>query len=724
MVGAPRTARLDHLLAALEEHFGQDRDEAQCFVWLDVLCTDLALLRGEPTELPPGSESSVRSSTGESMGDPAELAVERERRFFLKKGLGVMMGNFEERLFFFESLLAPKALERSWCVWEIYCASRSKNPLTILHGEASRRELLDLVLDADEDAEENPEGLGGLLARLADPMSAGHACSNPADGEILDRLISLLADDVKGVLSKEWALTATSVCEADYPKDARVLMRCGRLLAAAGVTDLAVSYFDRSCTLGQPKTLHQVHAMISVYRTERRFDAALELAERCFDIASANQGTEQCVEAARELALLAEVCHQAGEELRVQQALQRVLDTCDAIQPETDASLELREVALPGLAASFARSDKPLMAASMERDFARFLLDTNRVEEARPIARKALATFEERAPNEVESVVLLQEILADVVPGMQRWMDAATHDEVRSICRAVLAEPGDTKERLQAALPDAWLAARGVSWEAAVSVFQREYREEVMRTSLMHRKRAAQYLADVRGGERVLAVAERVRFSPYLLARMVVEHAENETRSRGAAGEKNVGRVLSRKELGAMMKDPSRISDVALREQVQECIDADPGNSPFFDRLRDTIGDEFEYLLEEKLRAHGILFQSETALRDMGMAKTPDVKLEVPIGILPDTPEAQGRAVFWIDSKAMFGDQNTHRDNLAQLQGYVNRFGPGMVIYWFGFVDDLHDDPDIFVVSDFPPQQKQIVLSSSGTHPGRLEHRS
>ncbi|GMF19447.1 unnamed protein product [Phytophthora lilii] len=41
---------------------------------------------------------------------------------------------------------------------------------------------------------------------------------------------------------------------------------------------------------------------------------------------------------------------------------------------------------------------------------------------------------------------------------------------------------------------------------------------------------------------------------------------------------------------------------------------------------------------------------------------------------------------------------------LLQLQGYVNRYGPGMVIYWFGHVAHLSSDSDIFITDSFPPE--------------------
>jgi hypothetical protein len=68
-------------------------------------------------------------------------------------------------------------------------------------------------------------------------------------------------------------------------------------------------------------------------------------------------------------------------------------------------------------------------------------------------------------------------------------------------------------------------------------------------------------------------------------------------------------------------------------------------------------------LLEARLRAVGIAFRSEEELREEGQAKTPDVKLEVPIAV-------HGRLVHWVDSKASFCDDWTYKTKgLEQFQG-------------------------------------------------------
>ena len=40
---------------------------------------------------------------------------------------------------------------------------------------------------------------------------------------------------------------------------------------------------------------------------------------------------------------------------------------------------------------------------------------------------------------------------------------------------------------------------------------------------------------------------------------------------------------------------------------------------------------------------------------------------------------------------------------MPQFQAYVNRYGPGLVIYWLGFVDELAGShPDVLLADAFP----------------------
>jgi hypothetical protein len=93
----------------------------------------------------------------------------------------------------------------------------------------------------------------------------------------------------------------------------------------------------------------------------------------------------------------------------------------------------------------------------------------------------------------------------------------------------------------------------------------------------------------------------------------------------------------------------------------------------------------------------------EEELRRKGFAKTPDILLNIPILV-------EGVVVNWIDSKAYFGDEYWHKQNHAQLWGYRDRYGPGMVIYWCGFLEHLQTkDKGILLVDTFPEKIETLV---------------
>ena len=50
----------------------------------------------------------------------------------------------------------------------------------------------------------------------------------------------------------------------------------------------------------------------------------------------------------------------------------------------------------------------------------------------------------------------------------------------------------------------------------------------------------------------------------------------------------------------------------------------------------------------------------------------------------------------WIESKASFGDdREMKRDYKRQFQPYTEHFGQGIVVYWYGFLDDIHLDDKV-----------------------------
>eukprot|EP00897_Mesotaenium_endlicherianum_P006631 jgi/Mesen1/5997/ME000304S05015 len=259
----------------------------------------------------------------------------------------------------------------------------------------------------------------------------------------------------------------------------------------------------------------------------------------------------------------------------------------------------------------------------------------------------------------------------------------------------------------------------GLHFETVVAITSQESSKYIRQNH--HKFRAPHQITQYAEGDDILEISAAYSVPPSILARFLLENLVK----------------IPKHSLGAIIKDPSRLpegpykysflkqhtidpdaveSDRAetavsvevpqerLRKDLYRCTENDTVSSPSVEMIRRITGIEYEGLMCSKLRELGIPFQSEEELRAAGFSKTPDAKLHVPIGVL-------GRTVWWIDSKASFGDEYNHRMNASeQFQRYVNRFGPGLVIYWFGYIDDLNDHPDVLLLDHFPSQEEIYCL--------------
>lgn len=157
-----------------------------------------------------------------------------------------------------------------------------------------------------------------------------------------------------------------------------------------------------------------------------------------------------------------------------------------------------------------------------------------------------------------------------------------------------------------------------------------------------------------------------------------------------------------------LLRDPDQLLpiDPLLHSNLLHCLQTDFLTSPLTDQFRQQVGIEKEVYMHTKLTEMGILFHSEAAMRAAGYPKTPDALLAYPV-------EIDGHIVNWIESKALFSDFPTHQTYLRdQYWPYYNRFGPGLVIYWFGFLEEINSDRDkekgILVMDKFPDTINKI----------------
>lgn len=80
-----------------------------------------------------------------------------------------------------------------------------------------------------------------------------------------------------------------------------------------------------------------------------------------------------------------------------------------------------------------------------------------------------------------------------------------------------------------------------------------------------------------------------------------------------------------------------------------------------------SLGITYEKRLEEYVKEAGLPYRTEDKLRGVGVDKTPDIILLVPVAV-------DGFVINWIESKALFADKEAHQGyKRDQFKKYINR---------------------------------------------------
>lgn len=239
----------------------------------------------------------------------------------------------------------------------------------------------------------------------------------------------------------------------------------------------------------------------------------------------------------------------------------------------------------------------------------------------------------------------------------------------------------------------------GVTVDTLGSIYSQEIQKKMRRTHHYHysaNRTAMYYEQFLKAREKqeshiLIRMAKEFDFSPSQLARIILEKHLIVT--------EEITHV-PKCRISQLIKEPFLIDDDVLSSEVLECNAVDDCYGPFADCIKHAIGYEHEFYLKKKLDSLGLPYIGEEIMREKGYDKTPDIKLEIPIAV-------DGFIVNWIESKASFGDEFSHDIYLReQYWSYWNRFGAGMVIYWFGFIDelDVNKEKGIILRDEFPPE--------------------
>ena len=180
-------------------------------------------------------------------------------------------------------------------------------------------------------------------------------------------------------------------------------------------------------------------------------------------------------------------------------------------------------------------------------------------------------------------------------------------------------------------------------------------------------------------GESFVKIANELEFSPILFASFIL------------IKKKGIGR----KQFNEALRDTKLIHDPRIKKEIEECIKEDFVYSPWAYDIQKKNGEEGERKGAEWLDKRGIHYMTEKDNKEMNHHhKTPDFLFEHPQDI-------NGFKANWIESKSMFGDdREVQRQFKKQIGPYLQYFGPGIVVYWYGFIDDITLGDKIKIVDE------------------------
>ncbi len=170
-----------------------------------------------------------------------------------------------------------------------------------------------------------------------------------------------------------------------------------------------------------------------------------------------------------------------------------------------------------------------------------------------------------------------------------------------------------------------------------------------------------------------LEIAERVHFPPVLTASIILQQYG-----------------ISKKRFWKYITHLELVPDQRLKKELKEVAEKDFCYSPKAMVSQREHGNSVENIVKEWLMKQGIDFERENDLKKK-YKKTPDFLLKKILKI-------DGEKIKWIECKGSFGDLvEIRRNTKKQFLPYTKMFGPGMVVYWHGFIEDTEIIEDVIV---------------------------
>jgi hypothetical protein len=205
----------------------------------------------------------------------------------------------------------------------------------------------------------------------------------------------------------------------------------------------------------------------------------------------------------------------------------------------------------------------------------------------------------------------------------------------------------------------------GLDEELLNVIYSQRISRETTRAYYKVQRYVRDMIRDWQKGMSLLEISEKAEFPPIMTGLLMF---------------KEMGK--GKKEFWSYVRQPDIIPSERLKREIIEITAADYVYSPWANEMQKQRGIWGENKLQCWLKGQEITFRTEKDIRGE-FAKTPDCLLDKPIVV-------NGWKINWIESKATFGDNVEVNKNLKkQLAPYLEMFGKGIVVYWFGYVDDI-----------------------------------
>lgn len=212
----------------------------------------------------------------------------------------------------------------------------------------------------------------------------------------------------------------------------------------------------------------------------------------------------------------------------------------------------------------------------------------------------------------------------------------------------------------------------GLDEELLFVVYTQKHIRDVKRKYYLVGNKSKHLLRRWKEGETFSQLAAEERFSPIMMAQILMTEMG-----------------MLKKERAAIIRDHETCKDARIKKEMHDAVGEDMVYSQLGSELQRKRGVQGEENIKNWLDARGMTYRTEKDLRGK-FPKTVDFLLDKPFKVRFQTHPEEERPIHWIESKGSFGDtRQITRDHREQLSKYVEMWGPGMVVYWFSYLDGL-----------------------------------